>query len=141
MTEHSGDTEQTLRSYALAAGPESRFSVAQYRRYLGLDEIERHTAWLTVRRIALTPTQIEAYELPYRPVKSSDSRAAGFTGKGAVELEALPVDDMLDIVQSSIESYIDPTALDAARLAEESERDIMGRISRTPVERLLEVAS
>lgn len=134
------DLEETLRLYAVAAMDDA-YSVADYRRDLSSAQIEGYTDWLEISRLALTPIQIELYGLPYRPVKSTDARSASFAGRGAVEVEALPVDALLRIVQSSIEFYIDPTALATARLAEESEREIMGRISRTPVERLLEVAS
>lgn len=129
------DLEESLRLYVVAA--DSRHPVARWRGW----GVAGLTDWLSVERIALTPEQIAAHGLPYRPVKASDVRSATFKGQGAVEVEALPVDVLLGTLEDAIESYIDPAALATAKLAEESEREIMGRISRTPVERLLQVAS
>lgn len=92
-------------------------------------------------RLALTPDQVDQYDLPIRPPKASDARTAKFTGKGAVEVEALPVEALLAIVESAIEDLIDPEALRVAELAEQSERAIAQRIAATPVERLIEAAS
>lgn len=65
-----------------------------------------------VHKIALTPAQIEAWELPSAPVKNSDKRAAKFIeangDKSAVELDALDPVDLQAIVKASIEEYIDP---------------------------------
>lgn len=105
------------------------------RRYSS-DEIEEGTVWMLMQRIALTPDQIEDYALPSRPAKASDPRTANFDGDGTVEAEALPVDVLLDIVRDSIESFIDTDALAAARVAEESEREILAAISAKPIDRL-----
>jgi hypothetical protein len=53
-----------------------------------------------VHKIALTPAQIEAWELPSAPVKNSDKRAAKFIEANGDKLQA--------IVKASIEEYIDP---------------------------------
>jgi hypothetical protein len=42
-------------------------------------------------RIAVTPAQIAAWDLPSRPTKASDSRAKGF-GEVSVELDAIEPD-------------------------------------------------
>ncbi len=133
------DLEETLRLYVVSA--DFGQPVAHCRRGMSRVDVEDATDWVTIERIALTPDQIADYGLPYRPVKTSDSRAGSFTGRGAVEVEALPVDALLGIVEDEIESWIDPAALETAKLAEQSEREIMHRIAGTPIERLLEVAS
>ena len=76
-----------------------------------------------------------------RPPKATDVRAARFTGRGSVEVEALPVDALLAIVEEAILSRIDAGALAAAELAEESEREVAHRIAATPVDRLVEAAA
>lgn len=59
-------------------------------------------AW---ERIALTPEQIDEYELPSDPAKSS-THDAGFTGE-ATQLEALEPDTLRSIVESAIEERMD----------------------------------
>jgi hypothetical protein len=135
------DLEETMRLYAFAISEGyTAKAVRAYFTRLG-SMAPGETDWLRFERLALTPTQIAAYRLPSRPAKSSDSRTAKFTGTGTVEVEALPIDTLLEIVTDAIESEIDPEALRIAKVAEASERDIMKRIAGTPVARLLEVAS
>ena len=60
----------------------------------GLEDNLRHFgADATVTRVALNPAQINAYDLPTRPGRLTDSRQAGFAarfGGASVELDALP---------------------------------------------------
>lgn len=74
------------------------------------NEFRQHGADVTVKRMALEPYQIEAYSLPTRPGKKSDSRQPKFArqfGDESVELDALPPDVLSEIVRSCIESQID----------------------------------
>lgn len=161
------DVEETLRLYAITIDWTRTVlggrpaSVADVRRSLLYDcraaggdpardlfgrtewahELEAWTHWFAFDRLALTEEQIAEYALPSRPPKSSDVRTAKFTGSGAVEVEALPVDALLGIVEDAIVTLIDPEALRIAEQAEASERAIATRIAGTPVERLLTVAS
>lgn len=75
-------------------------------------------------RLAVTPGQIELYNLPTRPTKSSDSRSGGFVG-GSVEVDAIPPTTLRRIVEDAITQHIDPEALRLTRIAEQSERDIL----------------
>jgi len=131
------DVEETLRLYALAIDWEQ--SVVDMRRSLERwsSTAVAETDWLSVDRLALTPEQIDEYGLPSRPAKRSDPRAASFAGTGVVEVEALPVNVLLAVVEGAITTYIDPRALEVAKVAEQSEREIMQRIAATPVERLV----
>ncbi len=155
------DVEETLRLYAVAVDwgwPVNRirslllreirdfgFEPGHIWRYDGQTEwhstLVDKTEWLQFDRLALTPEQADAYDLPARPPKASDVRTAKFTGRGAIEVEALPVDALLGIVDAAIVNLIDPTALRIAEQAEASEREIAGRIAATPIDRLLEAAS
>jgi hypothetical protein len=160
------DVEETLRLYALTA-EWSRppllgvpGSVADVRRSVMGDarnrlregwyrnertafraELGGWTDWFEFERLALTPEQIEEYELPSRPPKTTDVRTAKFTGTGTVEVEAMPVEALLAVVEQAIRANIDSEALRIAEMAEESERSIAKRIAATPVEMLLTVAS
>jgi hypothetical protein len=79
-------------------------------------------------RIAVTPEQIDRYELPTRPTKKSDSRAGGFAGD-SVEVDALPSPVLRDLVRGVIERWIDPEAWRLNKIAEDSEREVLHRIS------------
>jgi len=75
-------------------------------------------------RLAVTPEQIEQYQLPTRPTKGTDTRSAGFEGE-SVEVDALPASVLREIVGDAIEQHIDPWALELTRSAEASERDVL----------------
>jgi hypothetical protein len=79
-------------------------------------------------RIAVTPEQIDRYQLPTRPTKKSDSRAAGFDGE-SVEVDAMPSPVLRSLVRDAIESWIDPEALRITKVAEASERKVLTRIA------------
>lgn len=132
------DVVETIRLYAYALANEMSAKAAKQ---LPPFLVEEWADWLKVKRLALTPEQVQAWDLPHRPIKAKDARAAGFAGVGAVEVEALPADQLLGIVENAVLSRIDERALEAAELAERSEREVMRRIAGTPVERLLQVAS
>jgi hypothetical protein len=79
-------------------------------------------------RLAVTPEQIGEYDLPTRPTKQSDSRAAKFVGD-SVEVDALPSPVLRDLVRGAIERWIPSEALRIHRIAEDSERLILGRMA------------
>ena len=72
-------------------------------------------------RLAVTPEQIAAWDLPTRPTKQTDSRSKRF-GAISVELDAIPPDYLRSIVQRAIEQHLPPDQFDALKIAEESER-------------------
>lgn len=80
---------------------------------------------LYVRRLALTPYQIEIYGLPTRPGKEKDPNAAEFArrfGDRCVELDAMPPNTMRGLVRERLESHMDPEYLRRLKLAEQEER-------------------
>lgn len=132
------DVQETLRRYTVA-GLTGR-PVREVERQLGPEELADLTTDVVFERLALTSEQINAYDLPVRPVKATDSRSAGYTGVGAVEVEALPRQALLDLVEDAIVSELDLAALEVAEEAERSERDIARRIAATPLAKLLAAA-
>jgi hypothetical protein len=76
---------------------------------------------LVFERIAVTPEQIVELNLPTRPTKQSDPRAAKFVGE-SVEIDAIPSTTLRALVRQAIELWIDPELLRIAKIAEESER-------------------
>ncbi len=69
-----------------------------------------------IEKIALTHEQVQTLGLPPMPAKTSDPRYDRFNasyGDNAVELDALPPDQLENIVRGAIESLIDFTAWNA----------------------------
>lgn len=82
-------------------------------------------AELHVRRLALTPHQIDLHGLPTRPGKEKDPNAAAFRrqhGDRCVELDAMPPNTMRALVREKLESHMDPEKLRRLKLAEREER-------------------
>ncbi len=94
-------------------------------------ELRHHGATVMVERVALNPEQIEAWSLPTRPGKASDSRQAGFAqrfGGASVELDALPPDALTDLVATAIEGQIDQGSWDRVEQIEELERETLASL-------------
>jgi hypothetical protein len=79
-------------------------------------------------RLAVTPEQIDTYDLPTRPTKRSDTRAKGWVGD-SVEVDALPANVLRDLLGATFEGLVDADHLAAMKAAEESERDIIERMA------------
>lgn len=75
------------------------------------DFVARTGCWEEVRRVALSAEQVEEYELPPQPGKTTDSRAAQFVARhGAlvqVELDALPPEVLRQLYSHAIADYWD----------------------------------
>ncbi|CAN5903350.1 hypothetical protein BH23PLA1_BH23PLA1_35660 [soil metagenome] len=83
---------------------------------------------LTVARIAVTPEQIEAMNLPTRPTKSTDSRSKGFIG-GSVEVDAVPPTTLRQLVEACITQHIDPDIHERLLTTEKAERKTLMAIA------------
>lgn len=75
-------------------------------------------------RIAVNHEQIEAWHLPTRPTKSSDSRSKGF-GSVSVELDAIPPQTLRDLVEQAIHRHLPYEQFQILKVAEESERQLL----------------
>lgn len=73
-------------------------------------------------QVAVLPWQIEAWGLPTRPTKRSDSRAKGWEGE-SVELDAIPAARLRELVRERIESHIDAQVWQRTRSIEAAERE------------------
>jgi hypothetical protein len=83
---------------------------------------------VSFERLAVTPEQIELYDLPTRPTKGTDTRSRDWVG-GSVEVDALPAPVLRQIVEDAIVQHIDRDALRITYVAEASERDVLLRIA------------
>jgi hypothetical protein len=79
-------------------------------------------------RPAVTRAQVEEWNLPSRPTKTTDPRAKKFVGT-SVELDAIPANRLRALVRECIERHIDQEQLAVLRAAEESERETLGRFA------------
>jgi hypothetical protein len=78
-------------------------------------------------RIAVTPNQIDTWNLPTRPTKTTDSRANDF-GDISVELDAIEPDLLRNLVRTYIEKDLPPDQLTVLQVAEESERTLIRQL-------------
>ena len=78
-------------------------------------------------RIAVTPEQINDWDLPTRPAKKSDTRSKGF-GEISVELDAIEPNQLRTLVQETIEQHLPQEQFEVLKAAEESEREIISRL-------------
>ena len=80
---------------------------------------------IAFQKLAVTPRQIERWELPSRPTKQTDSRTAKWTGGDSVELDAIHPDELRNLVRRAIEGHISEAQLATIKVAEESERELL----------------
>jgi hypothetical protein len=74
----------------------------------------------------VTREQVELWNLPSRPTKTTDTRAKKFVGT-SVELDAIPAIKLRELVRDCIERHVDKEQLAVLQAAEASERDTLGR--------------
>ncbi len=95
----------------------------------GIEEIIPD-AYFEFKRVAVTPEQIEALNLPTRPTKRTDSRSKGFQGE-SVEVDAIPPAMLRDLVRECIEQHVDEHALEATQKVEVQERETLEQFAAT----------
>ena len=78
-------------------------------------------------RIAVTEEQIELWNLPTRPTKTSDKRAKNFDDI-SVELDAIEPNRLRSIVSDAIEIHLPQQQFEVLKAAEESERELIARL-------------
>lgn len=94
--------------------------------------------YLEFHRLAINKTQIAEYNLPTKPRKKPKKGEKGDRRRldiqQTVEAEAMPASELKRIVRDKVESYLPEGALQAVKIAEESEREglelLSERISR-----------
>lgn len=81
-----------------------------------------------VEHVALTESQIIEYAPPPNPAKQTDSRFDRFAdehGFNSYELDALPPQDLVEIIQSKILSYRDDSIFQEVKAEEDRQRAIL----------------
>jgi hypothetical protein len=79
---------------------------------------------ITFSRLAVQPWQVDAWQLPTRPTKASDSRSKAFTGD-SVEVDAIPPERLRAMVGESIEQHVNFQTLYQLETVERHEREIL----------------
>ena len=85
------------------------------------------TAEIHFERLGVTLEQIEAWDLPTRPTKTSDTRSKGF-GAISVELDAIEPNLLRAIVLEAIEEHLPEHQYKILKAAEESERTLIRQL-------------
>lgn len=81
-------------------------------------------------RVAITEDQIEAWELPTRPTKKTDTRSSSFEGV-SVEVDAIPPAQLRQLATDAIERHVDHHRLRILRTYEAEERRGLERMAAT----------
>jgi hypothetical protein len=94
------------------------------------EELEARAPYseIVVERLAVDRAQIDRWSLPTRPTKASDTRAAKFRrvyGTDSVELDAIPPDELRNLVRNAIDSHMEPWRLRQFRMVEQEERETL----------------
>jgi hypothetical protein len=79
---------------------------------------------IAFKRVAVTEDQIEEWNLPTRPTKTSDSRSKNFRGR-SVEVDAIPPDTLRSIAEECITRHLDDDVYNAIRGTEQVERETL----------------
>jgi len=84
-----------------------------------------------VERLAVTPHQIEMWQLPTRPTKRprrSLTRYERSHGSASVELDAVPPDVLRSLLRATLERHMDEWTLQQMQMVEQQEREGLGRL-------------
>jgi len=77
-------------------------------------------------RLAVTPEQIAAWDLPTRPTKASDTHSKNFGGIS--ELDAIVPNVLRDLVLDAIGRHLPAEQFEVLKAAEQSEREVITRL-------------
>ena len=94
------------------------------------DGLIEHGANIHFERVAVTPEQIKAMNLPTRTTKRSDPRAKGWGDSPSVELDALPAPVLRELVRECIERHLDHTTLAMTQLVEQREKETLAEFRK-----------
>lgn len=91
-----------------------------------ISKLRRHApgAEIHFERVAVTAKQIEEWNLPGSPPKKTDSRSKKFKGL-AVEIEAIPANQLREICRQCIVQHVDEYALAAMERIERQEKELL----------------
>ncbi|NDQ57280.1 MAG: hypothetical protein GZ088_09430 [Acidipila sp.] len=96
---------------------------------------------IDVRKIALTPEQVEQYNPPPNPAKMTDTRAAAYVaehGSSSWEVDALPPNVLNQLIIEAVEELVDLDMYEAVKAKEELGKDELRKATKKLVKKLKE---
>lgn len=87
---------------------------------------------IEVKRIALNWDQIQHYNPPPNPAKTTDSRYKAYVqrfGEESWELDALEPQVIVDLIQDTIDQYRDPDLWDEAKVRQAEARERLAELA------------
>jgi hypothetical protein len=99
------------------------------------DWLLKFGAPVVFERLAVNPDQSQAWDLPTRPSKVSDTRCKAFfaqfgDGTESVELDAIHPDSLRGLVRDAIEQHVDHGQLEALRREEGAARAALQELAQ-----------
>jgi len=97
------------------------------------DRLELFGSTATIHRIALVFDQIEQYNPPPNPAKTTDARYQSYAdrfGEESWELDALEPSVIVDLIREAVQDRIDWDAWEEALERQKTGRDQLGKVSR-----------
>lgn len=97
------------------------------------DRLELFGSTAVIHRIALVYDQIEQYNPPPNPAKTTDARYQSYAdrfGEESWELDALEPRVIVDLIREAVEDRIDQGAWEEALERQKTGRDQLGKVSR-----------
>jgi hypothetical protein len=88
---------------------------------------------ISLERLAVTPAQIAAWNLPSRPPKPKNPEAAKWGGKPCVELDAIDPTRLMALVEDAIKRHVDRRQWEIEQAVEAGERQGAARASTAMV--------
>jgi hypothetical protein len=86
------------------------------------DNLYKFGISVEVRRIALMEQQVVEWNLPPAPAKLTDTRCANWGGLGQVELDAVPPEKLMELLDVAIRDIFDPQLYNELLIHEEQEK-------------------
>ena len=93
-----------------------------------------HGVEFNFHRIAVTPEQIEEFDLPTRPTKKTDPRSRNFEGE-SVEVDAIPPHIIRNLINDCIVQHISPSEWKREIEIENMEKETLGYLTQSLHER------
>jgi hypothetical protein len=95
-------------------------------------ELFSESSFVEVDRIALTMDQVQLYDPPPNPAKTTDSRSREYImmyGEDSWELDALEPQIMDRLIRDKVADIVDQDLMDTAIARQESERDVLYKLA------------
>ena len=118
-----------LRDYAKAIPQKDNETEGDFLTRVGKQDYD---SCLEVNRVALNMDQVREYNPPPNPAKITDSRAGGYVaehGDESWELDALGPDVLIELIETTVQEYLDVDLWQEKKSQQEEERKVLNEAS------------